>query len=1042
MLARLIDLCVRYRVAALVATCAIAALGIQAQMRTPVEAFPDVTNLQVPVITQMPGLAPPEIERQITIPLERALNGTPGMIGSRSESLFGLSLIYLTFEDGADPFRARVLVEQRLRTAELPDGVLPELGPDATPLGQIFHYRVVSDRHTLAERRSEQEWNIGPRLRRIPGVADVVGRGGFLREIHVEVDPSRMHAWGLTLDDVEEAIAGASRNSGGGFLRQGDQQLVVRGVGAFTSPRDIQSAVLRAENGTPLTVGDVARVVVSHVPRQGAAGYGEELESVEGVVFMRRGENPSVVLDGIHHAVLEINRDELPDGMQIVPFYDRAVLVGHTLETVHHSLLEGALLCVSVVWLFLRSLRGSLIVGAVIPLALLVAFIGLYAMGLPANLISMGAIDFGILVDGAVILIENVVHRLEESPPRTTRERLKLIASAAHEVARPTLFAMAIIVAALIPVFSLERVEGRIFRPLALTYTFALLGALAFSLTTVPALAALLLKPKRGATSHDKAKGEPVFIRVLRALYARAVQWMVERRLVAVAMTATLLLTGGLIMRGLGTEFLPELDEGDINVFVELPTSISLPSGQRVLLEVRRRLLEFPEVLEVDTKQGRPEDGTDNESVNMGATFVRLHPRDTWREGMTKERLQEQMRLSLESIPGARFNFSQPIRDSVEESISGVRGQVVLKIFGTDLEMMRGHLLQALEVVRRVPGVVDAALYRDRSIPQLELVPDRDRLAQSGISMESAQHTIETALAGTMVGSLWEGERQVPIRLRLPAAERSDVGRIREITLAAPGGARVPLGDLATIGITPGRASIVREDNARMLALKFNVEGRDLGSVVADAIAAVDRSVDLPDGTTFRWGGEFENQARAMARLSTVIPLAVLLVLALLYLALGSARGAFAVLLVTPASLTGGVFVLALSGVNLSVSAMIGFIALLGQVALACLLVVGAIDELHAKGMPLREAAARGAIMRFRAVLMTTLLAMLGLLPMAISQGMGAETSRPFALVLIGGMATTCFMALFVLPVLYTFIARRGDAKGGDEEDMDEGVVS
>jgi cobalt-zinc-cadmium resistance protein CzcA len=1047
LLSRLIDLCVRRRVATVVATLAIAAFGVHAYLRTPVEAYPDVTNLQVNVITQLPGLAPPEIERQVTIPIERALNGTPGMIRMRSESLFGLSLVYLTFEDGTDPFRARVVVEQRLRTAELPEQAVPKLGPDATPLGEIFHYRIVSERHTLAERRAEQEWNIGPRLRRVPGVADVVGRGGFLREIHVEVDPARLLAWGLSLEDVEEALAAASRNAGGGFLRQGDQQFVVRGVGSFSDAREVASAVLRAENGTPVTIGDVARVVVSHVPRQGAVGYGEQRESVEGVVFMRRGENPSVVLAGIHEAIEELNRDGLPEGMRLVPFYDRSMLVRRTLETVHRSLLEGALLCIGVVWLFLRSFRGSLIVGAVIPLALLVAFIGLWSIGLPANLISMGAIDFGIIVDGAVILVENVVHRMEKTPPRTTGERLRLIASAAREVARPTLFAMAIIVAALIPVFSLERVEGRIFRPLALTYTFALLGALAFSLTFVPALSAILFRSRArkegeapaAAGAHTEHETEPGFVRALRRAYGAAAGFLMARRPVALLGGLGVVLAGVSVATQLGTEFLPELDEGDFNVFVELPTSMSLESGQDVMLEVRRRLLAFPEVREVDTKQGRPEDGTDNESVNMGETFVHLHPRDRWREGMTKDRLQDEMRAALSQIPGIRFNFSQPIRDNVEEAISGVRGQVVLKIFGTDLVVMRELLLAALDAVRAVPGVVEASLYRDRNVPQLEIVPDRGRLARAGLSMARVQGVIETALAGRVAAEIWQGERLVPVRVRLPAPERADVGRIGDIPIHVPGGGRVPLRDVADVRVAPGRASIVREANSRMLALKFNVEGRDLGSVVADAIAAVDQRVRLPEGYQFRWGGEFENQQRAMARLTIVVPLAVTVVLALLFVALGSVRGVGAVLIVTPVALTGGVFLLGATGIHLSVSAMIGFIALLGQVALMCLLVLGAIDERRRAGTPIRDAVVHGAVARFRPVLMTTLLAMLGLLPMATSTGMGSETQRPFAIVLIGGMITTCATALLLLPVVYSFLARtRGDGDGAGEDERAE----
>jgi cobalt-zinc-cadmium resistance protein CzcA len=1020
MLAALIDLSVKRRVATIMVALLVAALGVHAYLNTPIEAFPDVTNIQIDVITQVPGLAPPEIERQITIPLERELNGTPGMIGMRSESLFGLSLIYLTFEDGADYFHQRVLVEQRLRMAEVPDGAAPHLGPEDTPLGQIYYYRIVSTRHSLAQIRSEQEWNIGPRLRRVSGVADVVGRGGFLDEIHVEVDTARLLAWGLTLDDVEGALEEASGNVGGGFLDAGEQQLVVRGVGAFQAASDIREAVLYAENGTPVTIGDVARVTMSHVPRQGANGYNLELENCGGVVYMRLGSNPSLVLDGVHAAIDELNDGGLPEGMRLVPMYDRSVLVERTLDTVHHSLIEGALLCVAIVWLFLRSLRGSLVVGVVIPLALLVAFLGLYLIDLPANLISMGAIDFGILVDGAVILIENVIHRMDEKPPRTVGERLRMTAEAAREVAKPTLFSMAIIIAALIPVFALERVEGRIFRPLALTYSFALLGALVFSLTVVPALAALVLR----ARDHGAAHAEPRFVTILRSAYERVLAWTMRARPLVLGAAVGVAIFGGLMTSGLGTEFLPELDEGDFTVLVELPTSASLAVGQRTLLEVRRRLLRFPEVREVDTKQGRPEDGTDNESVNMGENYVRLQPHERWREGLTTEQLQDEMRESLAEIPGIRFNFSQPIRDNVEEAISGVRGQVVLKCFGTDLVEMRRLLLAALEVIEDVPGVVDASLYRDRMVPQLEIVPDRTRLARSGVSMGHVQSAIEIALAGRVAAELWRGERLVPIRVRLPESERHDVGRIAELPVSA-GEARIPLGALADIRLAPGRSSITRESNSRVLALKFNIDGRDLGSVVADAMAAVDARVTPGEGYRFVWGGEFENQQRAMERLSYVVPIAILIVLGLLVVALGSVRGASTVLLVTPTALTGGAFLLAASGVNLSVSSMIGFIALLGQVALASLLVLGAIDEKRRAGVPLIAAAVEGAVGRFRAVLMTTLLGMLGLVPMAISTGMGSETQRPFAVVLIGGMATTCLTAMFVLPVLYTFVAEK-----------------
>lgn len=1036
MLARLIELCVKRRLAVLAVTLGIAAYGVHAYLNTPVEAFPDVTNLQVNIVTQQPGLAPPEVEKQITIPIERALNGTPGMISMRSDSMFGLSLILLTFEDGTDPFRSRVLVEQRLRTAELAEGVTPELAPDATPLGEVYIYRLTSDRHTLTELRSEQEWTVAPMLKRVPGVADVVIRGGFLKEYHVEADPSRLLAHGLTLSDVNDALERANRNSGGGFMDAGDQQLVIRGVGYFRNARDIESVVLKSEEGVPVTIADVGRVVQSHTPRQGTAGFNDNAESVEGLVLMRRGENPSLVLAGLHEKLDALNHGLLPPGMRIETFLDRTLLVQRTLETVHHSLLEGALLCVAIVYIFLRSLRGSLIVGSVIPLALLVAFIGLYAIGLPANLISMGAIDFGIIVDGAVILVENVIHKLQEHPPRNTRERLKLIVDAAVGVARPTLFAMGIIIAAMIPIFTLQRVEGRIFRPLALTYSFALLGALVFSLVFVPALCGLLMRIK------DAESKEPAFIVRMRDRYRTLLLWLMQKRGVVIAAVLALLAIGGLVGSRLGSEFLPELDEGDILLFVEMPSSIALPESQHVLQEIRRRIRRFPEVISVDTRHGRPEDGLDSLTVNMADNVVHLKPRDQWRAGWDKDRLTEAIRDSLEDIPGVRFNFSQPIKDSVEEAISGVRGKIVLKVFGPDLPVMRETLLRAMESVRRIRGVTDLALYRDRSVPQLEITVDRPALAIHGVDVETVQQTIATALAGHVVTELWEEERVVPVRLRLPQSEREDLDRIGSIMVPTPAGARVPLRELTHIALTPGRTSISRENNSRALALKFNVEGRDLGSVVNEAIAAVHRDVEprMPTGYHLTWTGEFENQQRAMKRLSIVVPLAIGVVFVLLYMALGSGRSASTVLLAAPFAMCGGVFALALTHINVSVSAAIGFIALLGQVSLAALLVLGAIDERRRAGEELATAIVNGATERFRAVIMTALLAMLGLMPMALSTAVGSETQKPFAVVIIGGMVTTLLITLLAVPVLYTFIASKR-MKNLDAYDDDAGPL-
>jgi cobalt-zinc-cadmium resistance protein CzcA len=1028
----LIETCVHRRVAALFATLIVAAFGLHAYRETPIEAYPDVTNTQVTVITQLAGNAPEEIERRVTVPLERELNGTPGMTLMRSESLFGLSLITLTFSDETSSFRARTVVLQRVSAAALPAGAIPELAPEATPLGEVFQFRIVSDRHDLYQLRSEMQWNVVRVLRQAPGVADIVPFGGYLKEFHVEADAARLFAQGLTLADLEQAIAKSNVNVGGGFLRHGDQELTVRGLGYLESAEDIKRIVLKSKDGTPVTVGDVASVVQSFTPRRGTVGVGLEKEGVESFIWMRRGQNPSLVLEGIHAKVRELNETILPKGMRIETFYDRSDLVGLTLSTVHKNLLSGFLLVVGVVWLFLRSAVGSVAVAVVIPLSLLVAFLGLYALGLPANLISMGAIDFGILVDGAVVLVENVIHALRHEHPKDRRGVLRLVVRSAVDVGRPTLYAMLIIIAALVPVFTLESVEGRIFRPLALTYSFALLGALVFSLTLVPALCAALFRPR-----HARLE-EPAWIERLRAAYRGSLVWILAHRPKVIAGAFVLLALGGLTITRLGTEFLPELDEGDIQLFVEMPPSIALEKGQDILLEVRRRILAFSEVKRTLSEQGRPEDGTDNEGVNMSETFIRLKPVSEWRPGLDKKRLIDEMRVSLSEIPGVRYNFSQPMKDNVEEAVSGVRGKVVLKVFGPDLALMRKTLEQARESLKKVPGIVDLDLYRDASTPQLQVRFDRQALARAGVAIEDAQRTLETALAGRVATTMWEGERPVPVRLLLPLDVRDDIDKIGAVAVAAESGARVPLRDLATLQVTNGVASINREGNSRYLALKFNVEGRDMGSVVQEAIATVGESVKAPEGHYFVWGGEFENQRRAVARLKIVVPLAVLTVLGLLYAAMNSGRSALSVLLTVPFALTGGAFALLIAGTPLSVSAAIGFIALIGQVSLMGLLVLSAAEARRRSGEELVPALVEGASARLRPVIMASMLAFVGLLPMAVSSGVGSETQRPFALVVVGGMLTTLLIALWVLPAIYSYITPRHLATPEEEDEQIE----
>ncbi|WP_293780006.1 CusA/CzcA family heavy metal efflux RND transporter [uncultured Oxalicibacterium sp.] len=1022
MLKAFLSFVVHRRLVALVFTAAVAVYGVYSYLHTAIEAYPDVTNVQVGIIAQAPGLAPEEVERQITLPLERVLNGTPGLISLRSESYFGLSMISMVFDDNTRSFRARSEVTQRLPQADLPDGITPEMAPDYTPLGKIYYYRLNSDRHTLAELRSTQEWTVTRVLKQVQGVADVVSIGGFVKEFHIEVSPAKLAGLGLTLGDVTTALSKSNKNIGGGLLRRGEQSLIIRGIGLLRTPEDIAAVVVRADRGSPITVGDVARVMQSHTPRQGSVGMDDQDNIVQGVVLLKRDENPSKVLEQIHKKVEALNDGILPQGMRMEPSYDRSELVSHTLGTVQHNLLFGATLIIGVLWLFLRSIRGSLIVATVIPLSLLVAFIGLHLLGMPANLISMGAIDFGIIVDGAVVLTENIIRNARLRHPKTRADMYSIIIDSAVAVARPTLFAMAIVIAALIPVFSLESVEGRIFRPLAMTYTFALLGALVFALMLVPALCAFLLKPKHVNIAEPK-----IFDRmhqVYQHHLGNIVQHVQKRRLILVgASTALVLALASSIY--LGTEFLPELDEGDAYVLVQMAPSISLEKGQEILRDVRARLRAFPEANSVTSEQGRPESGTDNETLNLAKVLVRLKPRTEWRAGLTKPALIKEMRASLSEIPGVAFNFAQPIRDSVEEATSGARGHVVLKLYGPDIPTLRAILQQTKAAVQPIAGVVDLGLYRDAPAPQLHIEFDRLALARHGISMEEAETAVEIALAGQVVTTLWEGEHGVPVRVRLPYADRMDEARIREIVVPASNGKTVPLHAIAKIGFKIGNSSIFREGNARYMALKFNVEGRDIGSVVKDALAAFKSTVKLPEGYIAQWGGEWENQQRAAARLKIVIPLSLVIVFALLYGALGNARSAGIILLTAPFAMIGGILALHLTGIALSISAAIGFIALLGQVALVGLLVLSAVEDLRRQNMPMLQALIEGTAERMRSVLLVTLLALLGLLPMALSTGVGSETQRPFASVIVGGMAILPLVTLFLLPILYYFFGPR-----------------
>jgi cobalt-zinc-cadmium resistance protein CzcA len=1021
LLERLIDTAVRRRNITLILCAAYAIFAIYTFQRLKIEAFPDVTNVQVMVISLYPGQAAEEIEKQVTIPLERALAGTPNVLMQRSITSFGLSQVIVTFEDGVDIYFARNQIGERLRDAEVPDGVTPTLGPNDTPVGQVFQYTLESDHHTPSELRSWQDWVVSKHLKRVPGLADVVSFGGFQKEWHVLADPARLRANNLSLKDVIDAVSQSNGATSGGYLKFGESEFVVRARGYLKNGADIEKTVITVNNGTPVLVRNIGRVVEGYTARRGTVGRGEATDSIEGTLLMRRGENPKDVLNGVHAAVDQINAEVLPKGMKIVPFYDRTKLVDKTLGTVSRNMVEGAALVALVLWLFLRALSGSLAVAITMPLALLTSFVGLYYAGVPANLLSMGAIDFGILLDGAVIVVENSYRHLsEEQPP--PEEVPTVVSRAAREVLRPTLFSMAIIVAAMLPIFTLERVEGRIFRPVALTYAFALGGALLFTLTAVPALTTVLLLKRKVKET------EPEFLVFLRGRYLSALRlalrFPITTRLAGLAVLAVAIT----LIPKLGTEFLPEMNEGDIHITITMPSSVSLERGQQILRETRAILLKFPEVLDVLNEQGHPEDGTDDEAPNQAETFVMMKPAKEWHTGRTKEQIVEAMREELEKRPGVEYNFSQPIKDRVEESISGIRGQVVVKIYGDDLEIMHEKLEEIRRILVETRGSRDVEIYRAGHAQHVVADIDREAIARVGLQVRDVEDIVESAYGGKLATDMWEGERKVGIRVKLPSQEEGDpysVGRLDIPLGSGTSVARPPLSSMAKVHVDTGRTQINRENGGRFLALKTNIQGRDMGTFVDEAQERTKKEVKVPEGYYVTWGGEFENQRRAMKRLMVIVPISVFVIFMLLYLTFKAALPAIVVLLDVPFATVGGVFALYFTHTVLSVSAAVGFITLFGVAVMDGVLLITYVRQAKEKhGSDAKEAILDAVSQRLRPVLMTAMLASLGLLPAALSHDIGSDTQRPFAIVIIGGLISSTLLTMMLLPTLYELFER------------------
>ena len=997
--------------------------GLIAFKSLPVEAFPDVSDTQVIVITLFPGHAAEEVEKQITIPLEVALSGLPNAVRMFSHTQFGLCFMILTFDDKANAYFARQQVTERLHQVDLPNGVQPELAPLATAIGEIYRYRLQGAHLDSRDLRTIQDWTVVRRLRLIPGVADVVSLGGLIKRYEVMPDLAKMKDYKISLQQLSDALGRGNANAGGGYVEQGRQQYLIRGIGLLKSADDIGNVVVAARNGSPVLVKNIADISIGAVPRQGVVGQDDQDDAVTGIVIMRKGENPSLVLAGVKQRIDELNRSVLPKGVQIVSFYDRSWLIGKTLTTVFRNLVAGAMLVSLVLFLFLGNLRAAMIVACLIPLSLLGTFLGLSFIGIPANLLSLGAMDFGIIVDGAVIVVENVFRKLSEhhGPPLDHKRRLNKILEATVEVGRPTLFSLIIIIAAHIPIFTLQRHEGRIFAPMAYSVTSALICALILSFTLVPLLCALLLnkslpEKENWLVGHCKRFYQPLLERCLR-----------HKRLVAGSAVAALVLSLMLVPR-LGTEFLPELNEGATWINLTLPTSISVEEAKALTRKVRDIVKKTPEVNTVISKTGRPEDGTDPKLLNMSEYLVDFKPESEWKRKITKQELVKEMDRAISAVPGLEPSFSQPIRDNILESISQIDGQIVIKLFGEDLAILREQSEKILKAIANVPGVVRSFIDRVGELPQILVEVDRARAARYGLNVSDIQDVIESGLGGKTATELWEGEKHFSVAVRLPEPDRG-LTRMQQILLSTPDGAYISLSQVADFKTVSGNMNIAREDGSRVFAIGVFIRDRDMGSVVADMQDRVAKEVQLPAGYTLSWSGEFESQQRAMARLAIIVPLSILLIFVLLIDAFKSIKSAVLILFNIPLALIGGVLALFITGIPLSVSAAIGFIALFGQAVLNGVVMVTYFNQLRSAGESTLDAVIKGSMLRLRTVMMTGLLAMLGLLPMALSHDIGSETQRPLAVVVIGGLISATILTLIVLPVLYLWSAPIGDAK-------------
>ena len=1013
MIQKIISFCLQQRLLIIGASVLLAAVGIISFERLPVQAFPDVQNVFVQVVTQYPGQAPEEVEKLISLPIEKEMNGLSHLINMRSVSIFGLSVVTLTFDDDAEDYFSRQQVLERLRAVSLPNEVSPVLGPMTTGVGEIFRYRLEAPNHPLVEQRALQDWVVERKLRSVQGVADVVAFGGGVKQYQIEVDPDKLRDYKLTLPDIYQAVAANNANTGGGYIEHGYEALVVRGAGLLKSADEIGDIVVASRDGVPVLVKHVAKVVIGPQPRNGIVGYNERDDVVEGVVLLIKGRDALTVLQGLKEKIEDLNGHILPSGVKIIPIYDRTELVQHTVRTVEHNMLEGAALILAILVIFLRRALASAVVITVIPLSLLFAFILIDVEHVSANLISLGAIDFGIIVDSAVVLVEAIMVKvtLEMSQKASVAYMRQSMLMTAVDLARPILFSKAIIIIAFFPIFTFQRVEAKIFSPMAFTLSFALLGSLIISLTLVPVLLSYLIGPRLIESHNPLVEGMERRYRSLLEAVLRH-----PRRLFIGAGLALALSLSSVSL--IGSEFMPKLDEGNIWLTITLPTPVSLAKAKVLEQDIRGRLREFSEAKSILTQLGRPEDGTDPKGFNNLEILIDLKPKDTWHYE-DKDELVVAMQKRLAVYPGLQFNFSQVIQDNVEEAISGVKGEIAIKIFGEDLKVLQEKANQITRILRSIEGATDVAAEQQSGLAQMVIGIDRAKIARYGINVNDVESVIAMAVGGKTATQMLEGERRFDITVRLMGAARDSVGAIEDITVLSPDGSRIPLAELADIKINQGASRISREDNMRRIAIKCNLIGRDQGSFVTEAQQKVAEQVVLEPGYRVVWSGQFENQQRAMKRLAFIVPVSLVLIFILLFWAFQSLKSASLIVMNVPFAMIGGLVALLLTGIHLSVSAAVGFIALFGIAVQNGVILLTQINHLRREGVLLQDAILQGSVSRLRPVVMTALMAILGLIPAALSTSVGSETAKPFAVVIIGGLITATLLTLTMLPALY-----------------------